>query len=221
LRHAQQQRQQWHSLIAQEVLTDPELATIVRLCGVREITAFALGAFIGDIQRFASPKKLVQYIGLAPAFDDSGVSRWSGGVGGRGNKYLRCLLIEGAQAILRCSKGPLAQWGKKLLGRKGQLNLAVAAIARKLTVAVWYLMMGKWTALEEIDAALTCKVTKIIGKVGSENLKRLGQTRRSLRQQMYAQLKNTKGCVLGATVYTPNPNGTWTKGLNAQPAATG
>ncbi|MEI6394542.1 MAG: transposase, partial [Verrucomicrobiota bacterium] len=32
-----------------------------------------LGAFVGDIKRFANPKKLVKYVGLNPAFDDSGV----------------------------------------------------------------------------------------------------------------------------------------------------
>jgi hypothetical protein len=60
LRHADQQRQHWHSLIAQEVLAEPDLLSLVRLCGVREILAFALAAFIGDIQRLATPKKLVK-----------------------------------------------------------------------------------------------------------------------------------------------------------------
>src|SRR5512140_2322667 len=53
LRHADQQRQHWHQLIAQEVLAEPELLSLVRLCGVREVIAFALGAFVGDIKRFA------------------------------------------------------------------------------------------------------------------------------------------------------------------------
>src|ERR1041385_5064188 len=43
LRHADQQRQHWRSLIAQEVLADPQLLSLVRLCGVREMVAFALG----------------------------------------------------------------------------------------------------------------------------------------------------------------------------------
>ena len=136
LRHAEEQRQHWRRLIAQEVLTNPELLALVRLCGVREMVAFALGAFVGDIKRFSEPKKLVKYIGLNPAFDDSGEAEWRGGIGGHGHKDLRCLLIEGAQAILRSSKSPLAQWGKKLLARKGSLNLAVCAMARKLAVAV-------------------------------------------------------------------------------------
>jgi transposase len=196
LRHANQQRQQWRSLIAQEVLSDPDLLALVRLCGVREMVAFTLGAFIGDIGRFSHPKKLVKYAGLNPAFDDSGDSRWSGGIGGHGNQYLRCMLIEGAQAILRCSKSPLAKWGKRLLARKGALNLVVCAMARKLAVAAWYLMMGRWTALEEIDAALSIKVGKIISQVGSAKLKESAKTRKSFRQEIFQSLKTGKDYVL-------------------------
>ena len=141
LRHADEQRDHWRSLIAQEVLADPQLLSIVRLCGVREMVAFALGALIGDIQRFAEPRKLVKYIGLNPAFDHSGQDQWSGGIAGHGRKDLRGLLIESAQAIWR-SQHPLAKWGKKRLARKGSVNLAAGAVARKLAVAIWYLLMG-------------------------------------------------------------------------------
>jgi transposase len=209
LRHADQQRQHWRSLIAQEVLAEPGLLSIVRLCGVREVVAFALGAFIGNIQRFANPKKLVKYVGLNPAFDDSGDSEWSGGIGGHGHKLLRCLLIEGAQAILRCGKTPLARWGKKLLAAKGSVNLAVAAIARKLTVAVWYLMMGRWTPLEEIDDRLVIKVGKMIGSVGQRGLKSLGHSRKAYRQDIYQRLKTGRTYVL-------DPNARFTSKAQAQ-----
>jgi len=115
LRHAEEQRAHWRSLIAQEVLADPQLLSIVRLCGVRELVAFGLGAILGDIHRFAEPRKLVKYIGLNPAFDDSGEGQWSGGIAGHGRKDLRGLLIEAAQSILRSSH-PLAKWGKKTPG---------------------------------------------------------------------------------------------------------
>jgi transposase len=189
LGHADQQRRHWRSLIAQEVLADPQLLQLVRLCGVREMVAFALGAFIGDIKRFDHPKKLVKYVGLHPAFDDSGDTKWSGGVGGHGNKYLRCLLVEGAHAILRCARTPLAQWGKRLLARKGAINLVVAAMARKLTVAAWYLLMGRWTPLDEIDAHLCVKVGKIMGQVTPEALKQRGLTLKLLREQTYQSLQ--------------------------------
>jgi transposase len=206
LRHADEQRSHWRSLIAQEVLSDPQLLSIVRLCGVREMVAFALGALIGDIHRFASPKKLVKYIGLNPAFDDSGQGQWSGGIAGHGRKDLRSLLVEAAQAVLRSSKNPLAQWGKKLLRRKSSVNLTVGAMARKLAVAVWYLMMGRWTALEEIDQRLAIKVSKMITSVGPKGLKKLGKTRKSFRQEIYQSLQNTKIYVLDhSKKFTPKP----------------
>jgi len=196
LRHAEQQRQHWHRLIAQEVLADPDLLALVRLCGVREIVAFALGAVIGNIRRFPGPKNLVKYVGLNPAFDDSGKDQWSGGVGGHGRRDLRSLLVEGAQAILRSPKSPLAQWGRKLLARKGARNLAVCAVARRLTVAVWYLMMGRWTTLEEIDASLSYKVGTIIRHVGPAGLEQLHKTRKVFREEIFQALKTGKVYVL-------------------------
>jgi transposase len=198
LRHADEQRDHWRSLIAQEVLADPQLLSIVRLCGVREMVAFALGALIGDIKRFAEPRKLVKYIGLNPAFDDSGEGKWSGGIAGHGRKDLRGLLIESAQAILR-SGHPLAKWGKKLLARKGSVNLAAGAVARKLAVAIWYLLMGRWTPLEEIDDRLAMKVGKIITSVGTKGLKQLGKTRQVLRKETFNSLKTGR-------VYVLDPN---------------
>jgi transposase len=197
-RHAEEQRAHWRSLIAQEVLADPLLLSITRLCGVRDQVAFALGAIIGDIKRFAEPRKLVKYVGLNPAFDSSGEGEWSGGIGGHGRRDLRSLLIESAHAILR-SGHALAKWGKKLLAKKGSVNLAVAAIARKLVVAIWYLMMGRWTPLEEIDASLALKVGKIITNVGPNGLKQLDKTRKALRQETYESLKAGRVYVLDPT----------------------
>ena len=171
------------------------------------MSAFALGAFIGDIKRFACPKKLVKYIGLNPAFDHSGKGRWEGGIGGHGHKELRWLLIEGAQSILRCSKGSLAQWGKKLLGRKGVKNLAVAAIARKMAVAVWHLMMGRWTELEEVDRPLALKVGKMISQIGSAGLKKLGKKRKAFREEIHERLKKGRDYALDLKKkFAPKPS---------------
>jgi transposase len=202
LRHADEQRAHWRSLMAQEVLADEKMLSLVRLCGVRDVIAFALIAIIGNIERFAEPKKLVKYVGLNPAFDDSGEGTWQGGIGGHGRKDLRSLLIEAAQALIR-SRHPLGAWGRKLMHRKSSLHLAVAAVARKLTLAIWYLLKGRWTALEEIDAALALKVGKIISQVGTAQLKTRGQTRKSLREAAFQSLKNTQIYVLDPSQKRP------------------
>lgn len=193
--HSQEQRTHWGSLMAQEVLGDPLLLSMVRLCGVRDVVAFSLGAVIGDIKRFANPKKLVAYVGLNPAFDESGKGKWQGGIGGHGRRDLRSLLSESAQAIMR-SNHPLANWGKKILARKGSYNLAVSAVARKLTVAIWYLMMGRWTQLEEIDKTLSAKVGKIITKVGEKGLEKLNKTRKVYRKEVFQSLKSGRTYLL-------------------------
>ena len=69
-------------------------------------------------------------------------------------------------------------------------------MARKLTVAVWYLMMGRWTPLEEIDKRLSLKVGKMIGQVGSQGLKKLGKTRKAFREEIYQSLTTARVYVL-------------------------
>ncbi len=200
LEHAHKQRVQWRSLLAQTVLNDPKLLQIVRLCGVRDITAFAIGAVIGDISRFKSPASLVKYVGLNPAFDDSGKNKWEGGIGGHGRKDLRALLIQGAQAAMRSKTLPMAQWARKLMARKSAKNLAVAALARKLAVAIWYVMMGRWTQLEEVEKALQTKIGKIIGAVGNDILAKLKKNKIKYRQEIYAALLE------GQTIYMVGPS---------------
>lgn len=195
LAHAQEQREHWHASMAREVLEDPLLLSLTRLCGVRETVAYALGAIIGDINRFESPRKLVKYIGLNPAYDLSGKGGWTGGVGRRGRKDLRALLVQSAQSILR-SNDPLRAWGKRLLARKGVYNLVVCAVARKLVVRVWYLMKGRWSELRELDRPLKQKVGTMIGRMGAKALKEMDQSRQQLTQAAAERLTQGRRYVL-------------------------
>jgi transposase len=206
LQAAGQVRQKWEQTMALEVISDPLLLSLTRLTGIRDITAYAIGAVIGDVTRFKRPKSLVNYLGLHPCFDDSGNEQWSGGVGGHGRKDLRSLLIESAQCILS-TVSPLGQWGRKLMAKKSSRNLAAAAVARKLAVAIWFLLQGKWEILEIFDRSLSQKIGKIISKVGPETLKSIGKDRKSLRQLMEHSLKSGRVYQLDPTlVYKPKPS---------------
>jgi hypothetical protein len=77
---------------------------------------------------------------------------------------------------------------------------------RKLTVAIWYLMMGRWTPLEEIDARIALKIGKIMTQVGAGNLKKLGKTRKQFREQIYDSLKAGRTYLLDAQrKFMPKP----------------
>ena len=76
----------------------------------------------------------------------------------------------------------VSAWPSTLVSRPSTV------FALSVAVAIWYLLMGRWTPLEEIDERLALKVGKIITSVGLKGLKQLGQTRLALRKETYRLL---------------------------------
>lgn len=189
---ARKLRANWEQLIAAEVCQDPLLLSLTRLCGVRHIVAYAIGAFVGPISRFASPKKLVKYVGLHPSFDDSGETEHHGGISGQGHRKLRALLVESAHSIMRSKSSPLGKWARRLEKRKGNPLIAVTALARKLLVAIWYLLSGRWDELSEIDKPMAAKISKVMQTAGAL----LGPDRKKARKEIEKRLKQGRVYVL-------------------------
>ena len=133
------------------------------------INAFALLAVIGDVRRFERPEKLVAYIGLNPGQRQSGTGKnVKLGVGKRGRGDIRHLLIQGAQAVLRMGRATaLGQWGWKLFARKGNRNVAVAAVARKLLIQVWHMLSGNPPTALETHKSFTLKLHKLAVSLGT------------------------------------------------------
>jgi transposase len=172
--NAEARRKKFKTLIAQEVATDDAMLQLVRLTGIRDIIAFALTAFIGDIARFRTPKNLVSYIGLNPRVSISGAGGGTGPLAHAGRSDHRSLLIQAAQSVLRYGNATAQhRWAVALKMRKGA-NVAVAALARKITVAVWYLMNGCFTPMTELSAQLSIKLHKIAYSIGAARLKKAG-----------------------------------------------
>lgn len=166
---SKERRKRLYRLIAAEMAVDPKMMRCMKVLGVGIVSAFALLAVIGDIGRFHSPEKLVAYIGLNPGQRQSGKGKDIRlGVGRRGRGDIRNLLIQGAHAIMRSGRNtPLGQWGWKLFARKGNRNVAVAAIARKLLVQVWHLLHGNPPLALESDTSFRIKLQKLAVALGS------------------------------------------------------
>jgi transposase len=164
-----ERRKRLYRLIALQMSAEPMMLRCLKVLGVGLINAFALLAVIGDVRRFERPEKLVAYIGLNPGQRQSGTSKnLKLGVGKRGRGDIRHLLIQGAQAVLRMGRATaLGQWGWKLFARKGNRNLAVAAIARKLLVQVWHLLSGNPPTALETDKSFTLKLHKLAIALGA------------------------------------------------------
>jgi transposase len=166
---SKERRKRLYRLIAAEMAADPKMMRCMKVLGVGIVSAFALLAVIGDIGRFHSPEKLVAYIGLNPGQRQSGKGKDIRlGVGRRGRGDIRNLLIQGAHAIMRSGRNtPLGQWGWKLFARKGNRNVAVAAIARKLLVQVWHLLHGNPPLALESDKSFRLKLQKLAVAIGT------------------------------------------------------
>lgn len=170
---AEARRQRLRTEIAVEVAGDPQILKMIRLLGIRAKIAFALAAFIGPIDRFENPKKLVAFFGLNPIVNRSGITGGTGPLAHYGRADVRALLIQAAQSIMRHGQGDTHRWALALKMRKGN-NIAVAALARKLVVSVWYLLKGFFAKMTEVTAHIRIKMHKIASEIGLARIRAMG-----------------------------------------------
>jgi hypothetical protein len=71
--------------------------------------------------------------------------------------------------------------------------VAVVAVARKLTVSIWYLMRGLFAPLKTIDASLEVKLTKLATSIGVKIIRHLGYESKA------AFIEEKKGLLLNPT----------------------
>lgn len=174
--NARARRLKLHQQIGKTVLENPQMNQLMRLCGIRLISAYAIIAAIGDVNRFADPKKLVSYFGLAPSIKQSGNSFKRGGIKGGGRRTIKSILTQAAYSILKSkneSGQKLKEWALKLKARR-HIHLAISAIARKLTVAIWYTLKGFAPEILDAEKELKTKLKKVTEELTEEFIKKLG-----------------------------------------------
>lgn len=171
----EKRRKELERVMVRELAAAPAWARLWRLMGVRHRVAFALMAFIGDIHRFPTAKKMTGYFGLSPSKEQSGndARGHEKGLRNQGRADVRALLIQSAQNAMKQTSSPLHRWGWKLALSKTH-NQAVAAVARKLVVSIWHLLMGHFSPLIETDQHLMQKLLKLATVLGRDILKELG-----------------------------------------------
>lgn len=118
----------------------PEAAVLRSVPGVGPLTSLCFVLTLGDQTRFAHSRDAACYVGLRPKRRQSGERDPELGITRAGDGYLRTLLVECAQHVLR-RNGPdsaLRQWGLRLATHGGQnaKKRAIVAVARKLAVVL-------------------------------------------------------------------------------------
>ncbi|HEX6228462.1 MAG TPA: IS110 family transposase [Solirubrobacterales bacterium] len=109
--------------------------------GIGWVLAYTIAAEIGDIRRFASPRKLAGYSGLCPRVYQSGESDRRGPLAKQGPRYLRWALVE---AATHASRHPVYchryQRTKARLGKQRGAKVAQVDLARRLAEAIWHML---------------------------------------------------------------------------------
>jgi transposase len=133
------------------------------LRGVKNLTALTILCEIGDIRRFASPRRVMAYFGLVPSEHSSGSKEQRGPITKAGNVHVRRLLVEaawnnhhrtGAELILqrrRQGQPPEVvaialkaqhRLYKKFwrLDQRKHRHIAITAVARELCGFIWAIL---------------------------------------------------------------------------------
>jgi transposase len=120
--------------------------------GVGPVIASALAATVTDARLFRNGRELAAWIGLTPRQHSTGGRLRLGGISKRGDRYLRRLLVNGAQAVLLRSKAARSDpWLLRLRAQKPLLKVAVA-LANKLARIAWAIMAHDETYRRRVTA---------------------------------------------------------------------
>lgn len=131
--------------LSQIACHDPVSVRYQQVPGIGLLTATALHASVGSLDRFRNGRYFAAWLGLTPREHSSGNQRHLGRISKRGDGYLRLLLIHGARASLWAARlkqqraQPLTQmqaWVLSLERRVGH-NKAAVALANKTARRLW------------------------------------------------------------------------------------
>jgi transposase len=115
---------------------DPRVQRLTTIPGIGPFIAIVLVLELGDIQRFASAKRVASYVGLTPRVRGSAGRVRAGHITKEGNRLLRWVLVLAAtQAVRR--PGPLRTWFHAVKKRRGK-KVARVALARRLAEIVFH-----------------------------------------------------------------------------------
>ena len=101
--------------------------------GVGIMGASAIAATVSDPNLFRSGREFAAWLGMTPRQNSSGGKERLGRTSKRGDKYIRCLLVAGAVAVLRHARNRAtkdAEWVRALLARRPAKVVAVALANR-------------------------------------------------------------------------------------------
>ena len=126
--------------IARLVAGEPGVQLLLTITGIGLVSAATIWAYVGDPRRFRNPKQVTRYAGLDPSIHQSGEQHRQGRISKNGSPLLRRTLVEAANVLSMHDTGPLGEFYRRKAKRIGH-NKAIIALARKLLIVAWRMLL--------------------------------------------------------------------------------
>jgi len=147
LEYLETQRNSLDSEIERLAQREPWRRGVEALCcfrGIKILTAMILLTEIGDIRRFATPRKLMAYTGLVPSERSSGEVERRGPITKSGNNIMRYALVESAWHY-RHRSGANLILNRRRQGQPAEIVAIAVKAQHRLQKRFWHLKETKHT----------------------------------------------------------------------------
>jgi transposase len=132
-----------HKKLKSLAAADERVQLLQTIPGVGRKTAEVVVAYLDDPHRFQNARQVSSYAGLVPRRYQSGEMDRQGRINKRGPRQLRSALVEAAWLMLRYNPWAKSVYDRLTSGQKTRKKKAIVAVARKLLVRCWVMLLRK------------------------------------------------------------------------------
>ena len=153
-----QQIKELEGQLEAQVAEDDLSSRLLSMPGVGPITASLLAVEMGDGRQYNSSRDFAASLGLVPKQHSTGGRNTLLGISKRGDKHLRCLLVQCARVYLmrlEHQRGALANWVRGLRERRHS-NVVACALANKFARIAWAIAVNHTQYDAGSDGLIAC-----------------------------------------------------------------
>jgi transposase len=143
LEHLRQRQHEIHKQLTALARADQRVQLLQSIPGVGRKTAEVVVAYLDDPHRFRNARQVSSYAGMVPRRYQSGEMDRQGRIHKRGPRQLRSALVEAAWLMLRYNPWARSVYDRLTGGQKTRKKKAIVAVARKLLVRCWVMLLRK------------------------------------------------------------------------------
>ena len=158
LQHLRQHQYEIHKQLKALARADERVQLLQTIPGVGRKTAEVVVAYLDDPHRFQNARQISSYAGMVPRRYQSGEMDRQGRIHKRGPRQLRSALVEAAWLMLRYNPWAKSVYDRLTSGQKTRKKKAIVAVARKLLVRCWAMLLRKEPWNQEAQIAKSVAV---------------------------------------------------------------